>query len=108
MKNKTFTFKTSPGNKNGLQEIKLEGDLGIRNAVDLKSMLDTVKISGDNIIINLREVEKIDVTTIQNLVLFRNIQETNKRTTTVSAVDLDKETGKLLINSGFGKFFKLS
>jgi ABC-type transporter Mla MlaB component len=104
MKNKTFKFKSSIDGNMNWQEMILEGDLGIRNSLSLKKFLHTVDICCENIKINLKNIEKLDITTIQNLIAFVKFQNTQKRSAQISA-DLNNEYNKLLRNTGFEQFF---
>lgn len=107
MKHKTFSFRSSQSNSNGLHELTLEGDLGIRNAVAIRKSLDSVEFNGSSVSMKLRNVEKMDVTSIQNILAFRKTLGKKERSLNISA-NVTAEIQNLLKNTGLNRLFNIS
>jgi len=102
MKNKTFIIKNLTGKDPKIQTVVFEGDLGIKNAEDIKKSIQTTKFSVDTVIFQLKNVEKLDITTIQTLRALRSsLRDKGKNVTLTS--DVPQEIERLLLNTGFNK-----
>jgi anti-anti-sigma regulatory factor len=102
MKNRTFNIKTSVSKDTNVQTVVFEGDLGIKNAEPILEAIKALKFNAATIILNLKSVEKLDITTIQCLRALRNhLNGLGIKTEVNSHVSPDIE--RLLINTGFDK-----
>jgi anti-anti-sigma regulatory factor len=103
MKNQTFTLKISKKDKN-TQILSLEGDLSRINAVAIKTVMLESQSSADSITLQIKNVEKLDITTIQIIRAMTSfLNRKGKQVEVIS--DLKPDSEKLLINSGFSKTF---
>lgn len=102
MKNKTFTIKTSINKASKSLNITFEGDLGIKNAEAIKKTIQTINLSNDAITIQLKNVEKFDITTVQTIVALR-IYLRNKGNITTLFSEIPENIERLLKNTGFDK-----
>lgn len=102
MKNRTFIIKTLNNKDSKGQTVIFEGDLGIKNAEPIKNTLQTLKISADIVSLHLKNVEKLDITTLQIIKAFKtSLSDKNK---TISMItELPQEIERLLNNTGFDK-----
>lgn len=82
--------------------ISLEGDLGIKNSEAIIEALRSLKFTANSIIISLRNIEKLDITTIQTLRAFRDYLS-GRGLAVETKTDLPQEIDRLLTNTGFGK-----
>jgi len=99
MKGKTFSIMSLNSKGKG-QTILFEGDLGIKNSEAIRSTIQTMKFNSDNLTIQLRNVEKLDITSVQNIRALRKLLfSRGKKVTTVS--ELPQEIERLLTNTGF-------
>lgn len=104
MKQKTFSIKSSVAGDMKSMDVILEGDLGIRNAAAIKKSLMAVGFQTGNITFHFRNVEKIDITTIQTFVaVSRHLQMIGKKA--ASAQAFPAEICELLKNTGFTSIF---
>lgn len=102
MKQKSFSLRNIE--ESGSKSLVAEGDLGIKNAASLrKSLLETGFSSGENIL-NLRNVEKLDITTIQLITSLRKQLEGSGKKLIVKA-ELPDGIMKLMANTGFSSTF---
>jgi anti-anti-sigma factor len=102
MKNKSFIIKSSNNKSSNEQTLVFEGDLGIKNAVAIKNMVQSMKFSGNSVVLNLKNVEKLDITTIQTITALENSLNNQGHNTKV-LLEIPEEIEKLLENSGFSK-----
>jgi hypothetical protein len=102
MKNKTFIIKTLYNKDSKSQTVVFEGDLGIKNAESIKTSVQTLKINSDSVSIHLKNVEKLDITTIQILRAMR-FDLTGKGKKINIILELPHEIERLLNNTGFDK-----
>lgn len=100
MKHKTFNIRHSVSRDRKTFNLILEGDLGLRNSSAIWNSLRTMELSGDEIILNLQRIDKIDITTVQGIISFCRHLENNGKSAKVIA-DLPQDTQRLLTNSGF-------
>lgn len=98
MKSKTFNIVSSKGPK-GVTVI-LEGDLGIKNTEAVRNALMALKLNSDSVTFHLKNVEKLDITSIQNIRALKNNLVSQGRKVTVNA-ELPPEIERLLKNTGF-------
>jgi anti-anti-sigma regulatory factor len=102
MKNRTFTIKTTTGKDAKVQTVSFEGDLGIKNAESILETLQSLKLNSGTIVLNLKSVEKLDITTIQNLRALRNHLSGQGKKVEVNT-QLSADIERLLRNTGFDK-----
>jgi len=100
MKNKTFNIVSMNGKGTKGQTIVLEGDLGIKNTEAIKNALQSLKINSDTITFKLRSVEKLDITSIQNIRALKNALTEKGKNVSVTS-ELPPEIERLLNNTGF-------
>ncbi len=102
MKNKTFIIKNMAGKDPKIMTVVFEGDLGIKNAEDIKKTVQTLKFNADSVTLQLKNVEKLDITTIQTLrALRKSLNDKGKNVSLTSSVP--QEIERLLSNTGFDK-----
>jgi len=102
MKNRTFSIKTQTGRDPKTQTVVFEGDLGIKNAENILDTIRTMKFTGESVMINLKSVEKLDITTIQSLRALKRELTAGGKKVEINAT-LSPETDRLLKNTGFDK-----
>ncbi|MGE5419009.1 MAG: hypothetical protein ACM3UT_02440 [Chloroflexota bacterium] len=100
MKTATFKISSSEVNNGEIIEIVLEGDLSIRNAAAILKSIRSLKSGYDTATLKLRNVAKLDITTLQTIRVFKNKLSAEGKNARVEA-DIPEETRKLLRNSGF-------
>jgi anti-anti-sigma regulatory factor len=100
MKNKTFNISISDNKNLKSQTLLIEGDLCIKNAVAIKQILQSIKLKGDSMTFQLKNVERIDITFIQLIRSFRIFLKDSGVETFIKT-DLNQETERLLRNAGF-------
>lgn len=104
MKQKTFSIKSSVAGDMKSMDVMLEGDLGIRNAAAIKKSLTAIEFQAENAKFHFRNVEKIDITTIQTFAaLSRHLHMKGKKAE--SDVSFSPEICELLKNTGFTSIF---
>jgi hypothetical protein len=101
VKNKTFDLKVT-GKDPETQKVTIGGDLGIRNGLELKRSLHAIKFRKKKIVIHLRDVEKLDVTTIQTLRAYKGWVIAGGRQAEI-ITEFSPENLKLLLNAGFDR-----
>jgi anti-anti-sigma regulatory factor len=100
MKSKTFNIRTSNNNSSKVQTIHLEGDLGINNSVAIKKSIAEMSFTGETVAIQIKNVERLDVTFLQILrALKTSLEKDGKKTDIISEIPKDIEL--LLLNTGF-------
>lgn len=100
MKAKTFNILTLDSKGAKEQTIVFEGDLGIKNTEAIRSAIQTLKFKSDTINLHLKNVEKLDITSIQNIRALRKaLYDRGKNVTTTA--ELPPEIERLLKNTGF-------
>jgi len=102
MKSKTFIIKTSNDKNSKTVTVILEGDLGIKNAVAIKNSIQAIKFNTNSVVLNLKNVEKLDITTVQTINALRTALRSNGQKTELIA-ELPADIEKLLKNTGFSK-----
>jgi anti-anti-sigma factor len=102
MKNKTFLIKNLTGKDPKVQTLTFEGDLGIKNAEEIKKTIQTMKFSADLVSLQLKNVEKLDITTIQTIIALKNSLKTRGKDVSLTSA-LPQEIERLLSNTGFEK-----
>ena len=102
MKNKTFIIKTINSKNAKEQSVVFQGDLGIKNAEAIKTGIQALTFNAASINIQLKNVEKLDVTTIQNIIALKeSLTKSGKKVDVISELSQDIE--RLLTNTGFDK-----
>ncbi|HNX65314.1 MAG TPA: STAS domain-containing protein [Bacteroidales bacterium] len=102
MKNRTFSIKTTNSKDAKVQTVVFEGDLGIKNAESILETIRSLKFNAGTVVMNLKSVEKMDITTIQSLRALRNhLSELGKKVELNAQLSTDIE--RLLKNTGFDK-----
>lgn len=100
MKNRSFSVVGIDGKGSKGKTVVFEGDLGIKNAEAIRTTVSTMKYTSDAITIHLKNVEKLDITTIQNIrALRKKLNDGGKKITIKS--ELPQEIERLLGNTGF-------
>ena len=100
MNKKTFELRSLKKRGSDTQTLFLGGDLSIRNAALIKKKIEAVKFSGDNVIIHLTNVDKLDITIIQMLYsLINKLSHLGKETKILS--ELPEDLQKVMGNAGF-------
>jgi anti-anti-sigma regulatory factor len=102
MKNRTFNIKALNSKDPRIQTVIFEGDLGIKNAGIIHETIQSLKISAESVTLSLKSVEKIDITTIQNIRALRNELTSQGKKVEVTT-NLTPEIERLLRNTGFDK-----
>lgn len=100
MKQKSFNCKINEGDNPGSQTLILEGDLGLRNSSAIGTFLNSATFNCEKVTIHLKNVEKIDITTIQYIKSLQQ-QLLASRVKTEIISDLPDELKRLLGNTGF-------
>jgi anti-anti-sigma regulatory factor len=100
MKNKTFNIKTSNNNSSKVQTILLEGDLSINNSVAIKKSVQAMSFTGDSVVIQIRNVDRMDITFLQTLKALKTSIEMNGKKTEINS-EIPKEIELLLLSTGF-------
>jgi ABC-type transporter Mla MlaB component len=104
MKQETYVVSNSR-EENGDYELVFEGDLGIKNITSIKKSLALTEFRECNVRINFRNVEKLDLSTIQILDSYKRTLNDNGCKTVVSAVFPEDLQG-LILKSGLSSIFK--
>jgi len=102
MKNRTFSIKTTNSKDSRVQTVVFEGDLGIKNAEPILETIQSLKFNAGTVVLNLKSVEKLDITTIQNLRALRNHLSQQGKKVEINA-QLSTDIERLLKNTGFDK-----
>jgi len=102
MKNKTFLIKTLNSKDTKEQSVVFQGDLGIKNAEAIRNAMQALTFSSESVIIQLKNVEKLDITSIQNIRALKNSLTENGKKVEVHS-ELSQELERLLTNTGFDK-----
>lgn len=100
MKSKTYNIKNSDDRELKLQTVMMEGDLGIKNSLAVKQTIQGIKFKGETVLFQLKNVEKLDITTIQTLRAIRTALNKTGKKTKLQA-ELTPEVERLLKNTGF-------
>lgn len=103
MKQKTFSLKTVK--KQSHSELVLGGDLSIKNAPAICKALAAADCAVEKIELNLRDVTRLDLTTIQTIAAFRNHLTENGCGLLISAT-LSEDIQKLMTNAGLAGIIK--
>jgi anti-anti-sigma regulatory factor len=104
MKQETYIISNSR-EKNGDYELVFEGDLGIKNIASIKKTLALIDIKECNVKLEFRNVEKLDLTTIQILDAYKRTLNSNGCKTVISTV-FSEELQGLISKSGLSSIFK--
>jgi ABC-type transporter Mla MlaB component len=104
MKQKTFNCKINEGDNPGSQTLVLEGDLGMRNSSAIGTFLNSATFNCEKVTVHLKNVEKLDVTTIQYVKALEQQLLRNQLQVGIVA-ELPEELKRLLANSGFSTLF---
>jgi ABC-type transporter Mla MlaB component len=104
MKQKTFNCKINEGDNPGSQTLVLEGDLGMRNSSAIGTFLNAATFNCEKVTVHLKNVEKLDVTTIQYVKALEQQLLRNQLQVGIVA-ELPEELKRLLANSGFSTLF---
>ncbi len=88
-----------------LVQLYLGGDLGVNNLSELVTKLRTVEKDFSEFEVNLNDVVVFDLATLQLLVSFKKSCERHKKEIRFK-VDLPKDVGELIENTGFTKVLK--
>jgi ABC-type transporter Mla MlaB component len=99
MKTKTFNITKSEDRASHSLNLLLEGDLSINNAAAIVKYLKGLKFSDNSVAFHLKNVEKLDLTTVQVLFSLRNTLKVKERKISIVA-DLPTDLQKLLNNTG--------
>jgi len=99
MKNKPFSIVNLSKGAKG-QTVVFEGDLGIKQTEAIKNTMQTLKFNSDVITLQLKNVEKLDITTIQNIRALKNMLTSKGKQVTVIS-EIPQEIERLLNNTGF-------
>lgn len=100
MKSKAYNIRISNGKDSKSQTISFEGDLSIKNISSIKRSIQAIKVIRDSVVIHLKGVEKLDITSIQLIKAFRaSLINNGKSIQTISELTPDIES--LLMNTGF-------
>jgi len=102
MKNRTFSIKTTNSKDAKVQTVVFEGDLGIKNAESILETIRSLKLSSGAVMLSLKSVEKLDITTIQSLRALRNHLSGQGKKVELNA-HLSADVERLLKNTGFDK-----
>lgn len=102
MKMKTFSINRSV--QADSQTFVMEGDLSIRNAAAIRKTILSHK-AGESVELHLKNVEKLDITTVQLIFSFRNFIESQGKKFNIIP-ELKPETEKLLKTTGFENILK--
>jgi anti-anti-sigma regulatory factor len=100
MKPKTYNIKISDNKEPGSQTVIVEGDLSFKNAIAVKKTLHSLKLNGDTVIFQLKNVERLDITSIQSIRAIRNSLNIMGKNTHIRG-ELPPEIERLLKNTGF-------
>lgn len=104
MKQKTFNCKIVAGKDLTSQTLVLEGDLGMRNSTAIGAFLNSAVFNAENVNVHLKNVEKLDITTIQYVkALEQQLVRNNLKVGIIA--ELPDELKSLLANSGFSTLF---
>lgn len=102
MRNKTFSIKSAINKDSKVQTLTFEGDLGIKNCESIRNTLLAIKFNNGPVTLHLKNVEKLDITSIQIIRAVRKAVASGGGNTEVR-MDLSQEISRLLTNAGFGK-----
>jgi anti-anti-sigma factor len=102
MKNKTFNIKTLINKVTKVQTIIFEGDLGIKNAEAIKKVIQKIKFSDYPVTLHLKNIEKLDITSIQIIrVLRKDLIKKGGETDLI--LEISQNIEQLLKNTGFDR-----
>jgi ABC-type transporter Mla MlaB component len=103
MKQETYIIRKSRDD-NGNSRIVIEGDMGIRNITSIKNSLASMDIRGGTVDIEITNVEKLDITTVQVLAAFKEKLIKNGCKTVITAT-LPGEIRTLFTKAGLSGIF---
>jgi len=102
MKDQPFSIKTSLNQASNSLTIIFEGDLGIKNAEEIKNTIQTIDISGDSVTMHLKNVENLDITSIQTIMALRIFLNSKGKKTNL-LLEIPQNIERLLKNTGLDK-----
>lgn len=98
-----FNIRTRIDKKTNIQHLMLEGDLSINYIEQVKARVDALNIESADIVIELKKIESIDLSTIQLVhSLRKTLIEKGKSIKLIS--EMPEDVKPLLKNSGFVEF----
>jgi anti-anti-sigma regulatory factor len=103
MKQETFLISKNRDD-NGNTKIVIEGDIGIKNITQIKKTLASIDIRKGTVHLDIRNAGKVDITTAQVLVAFREKLMKDGCETIVSAT-LTEEIHGLFTKAGLSSIF---
>lgn len=99
MKTQTYKVTASEVKKGKILEVIFEGDLSLKNAGAILKSLQALKTVCHTVVLKIRNVAKLDITTIQTIRVFKTKLSADGKDISVEA-ELSGETERLLKNSG--------
>jgi anti-anti-sigma regulatory factor len=100
-----FNIRTRIDKKTKIQHLILEGDLGVNYIEQIKSKIDSLKIESGDVTVELKKIDSFDLSTFQLLYsLKKTISDKGMSFKIIS--ELPEDIMPVLINTGFGDFFK--
>lgn len=100
MKTPDYRITTTEADEGHILEIVIEGDLGLKNAGRIYKALRMLKTSCGTVNLKLKNVGRLDITTLQTVRVFRNMLSEQGKSLKAEA-ELGEEVQGLLRNSGF-------
>lgn len=101
----TFSVHTRYDKKSNTQLLLLEGEFGLKYIDRIKSRIDSIKFESNNIIIELKDISSIDLSTVQLVYsLKKTLCDKGKMVKIVS--EIPEDIIPIIRNAGFYDFIK--
>ncbi len=106
MNSQRFKIRSKKVKKNNRFIISLEGDLGINQIENIKSRIESVEIQGDGVVIDFKNIDSFDLSTIQLMLAFKKYIIAIGKTFEMTWNDGEAMTD-LVVNTGFGELLNI-
>ena len=106
MNNIGFKIQSGINKSDNLYHIKLEGNIAINEIINLKSSLESINPEGDDIVIDLKKIDSLDLTTIQLFCSYGKELADNGKLLRINC-GTELYVVDLMCNTGFGEMINI-
>ncbi len=106
MSNTGFKIQSGTNESDNLYHIKLEGDIAVKEIINLKHALESLNPDGSNVVIDLRNIDSYDLTSIQVLYSYRKKLADMGQSLLINCDD-EIYVVDLMCNTGFGDMINI-
>ena len=93
--------------KSNTKTIKIENELSLNNVSNVRELLIKTLKEKDDLTLNLKNINNIDLAGIQLIVSLKSYVEKNNKKLTLN-LELNDESKELLLNSGFNDYLNIT